>query len=87
MRNNRKKKIKSNIQLDLQQSIIKVEELNRVIQEHKKLISPKNNKIKEKLKEQMVVCDIEVQPELPQVELAQIDLPNEDSLFDLPEMN
>lgn len=72
LRNERKKKGK-NIQIDLQESIIKVEELNRVILEHNKLISPKQ-KTKEKLSEQMVVCDIEVQPDIPFVRRVEVEL-------------
>lgn len=62
MRNQRKLKSRSTIDIDLQESITKVEELNRVIEEHKNLISPKMKPpvAREKLKEQMVVCDIEV---------------------------
>ena len=71
LRNERKRKSK-NIQIDLQESITKVEELNKVIQEHKRLVSPKHKAPREKLKEQMVVCDIEVQPEISQVKKIEI---------------
>lgn len=66
MRNQRKLKSRGNIDIDLQASITKVEELNRVIEEHKNLISPKMKPpaVREQLREQMVVCDIEVQPEV-----------------------
>lgn len=67
MRNQRKLKSRSNIEIDLKASISKVEELNRVIEEHKNLISPKTKApvLKERLKEQMVVCNIEVHAEEP----------------------
>lgn len=74
-RNERKlRHSKKNIQIDLQESIIKVEELNRVILEHKNLVSPKPKQFREKLREQMVVCDIEVQPEIPQIRRIEVEL-------------